>query len=314
MGDFRIKSAVITGATGVVGTALIEKLIAQGVSVLVLARKNGRTQKLPKHPLADVRFCALDELKNFEPRGGEEYDAFFHLGWCGTYGAERADRDLQQKNIEYTLDAVRLAKKLGCAVFTGAGSQAENGVLPYGTRVSDTAPENPESEYGKAKLAAGRASRDLCKALGIRHEWCRILSAYGPGDTPRSMVMSTLLKMLKGEDCDFTKAEQIWDYAYCGDVANALYLAAANGKDGAIYAVGSGEMRTLKDYILTMARVTGTKSSLNFGAVDYYPNQPMFLCADTRKLRSDTGFAPQTDFECGIMKTAAFLKEGFIDG
>ena len=309
-----MESAVITGATGVVGTALINKLIKQNVNILVLARKNGRVSNLPKHPLVKIQYCALDELKCFKVHDGKQYDAFFHLGWCGTFGSERADRELQQKNIEYTCDAVRLAKKLGCKVFIGSGSQAENGVLPYGMRVSDTAPENPESEYGKAKLDAGRKSRELCIKLGIRHEWCRILSAYGPGDAPRSMVMSTLIKMLNGENCDFTKAEQIWDYAFCDDVANALFAAAEKGKDEAIYAIGSGEARTLKDYILTMAKVTGTKSQLNFGAVDYYPNQPMFLCADISKLCADTGFKPETDFESGIIKTVAFLKEGYFNG
>lgn len=47
-------------------------------------------------------------------------------------------------------------------------------------------------------------SRILCSQLGMKHIWCRILSAYGPGDGAHTMVMSTIIKFLNGEDCDFT--------------------------------------------------------------------------------------------------------------
>ena len=62
-------------------------------------------------------------------------------------------------------------------------------------------------------------SRILCSQLGIRHIWCRILSAYGPGDGAHTMVMSTIIKFLNGEDCDFTPGEQQWDFLYNGDIA-----------------------------------------------------------------------------------------------
>ena len=303
-----IKKAIVTGATGVVGTALIKELISQNIETLVLTRKNGRTEKIPVHPLIKIEFCSLEELSDFNIND-EKYDVFFHLGWAGTYGKERNDREKQESNIQYTLDAVNLAHRSGCKTFIGTGSQAENGVLEYGQKVSYNSPEKPVSAYGKAKLIASKESCRLCKEIGLRHNWCRILSVYGPGDAPYTMVMSTLLKMLKNEDCYFTPAKQQWDYIYSGDVAKALLGIAKNGIDGTIYPIGSGKTKLLKDYILEIAEVTETKSKCNFGAIDYYPDQTMYLCADIDNLINDTGFIPETKFTDGIKETINYIKE-----
>ena len=137
--------------------------------------------------------------------------------------------------------------------------------LKDGEKVSPSSPTNPNNGYGIAKLAAGKMSRILCSQLGIRHIWCRILSAYGPGDGAHTMVMSTIIKFLNGEDCDFTKGEQQWDFLYNGDIANAFYLAAEKGRDGAIYTVGSGKTRSLKDYITDIRDIACPSAKCNFG-------------------------------------------------
>lgn len=303
-----MKKAVVTGATGAVGTALVNKLISEGVEVLVLVRKQGRVDKIPQNPLVKIGYCALDEMADYMPKEND-YDAFFHLAWAGPYGKERNDMFLQADNIKHELDAVKLASRFGCKVFVGAGSQAENGRLPNGTKVAPNSPENPDNGYGIAKLASGRLSRILCNQLGIRHNWCRILSAYGPGDGVHTMVMSTVIKFVNGEDCDFTPGEQQWDFCYNGDIANAFYLVAENGKPDAIYTIGSGKTRSLKDYITLIRDTANPEAKCNFGAVDYFPNQVMYLCADITDLQKDTGFEPLVDFETGIKNTVEWYKE-----
>lgn len=303
-----MKKAIVTGATGAVGTALVKRLISENVETLVLVRKEGRVDKIPESPLVKIAYCSLDEMADFQNSGNEKYDAFFHLAWAGPYGKDRNDMLLQTNNIKNELEAVKLAHRFGCDVFVGAGSQAENGRLPDGTKVAPDSPTNPDNGYGIAKLASGKMSRILCSQLGIRHEWCRILSAYGPGDGAHTMVMSTIIKFLNGEDCDFTKGEQQWDFLYNGDIANAFYLAAEKGKPDAIYTIGSGKTKSLKEYITTIRDITCPDAKCNFGAVDYFPNQVMYLCADITDLQRDTGFEPTVDFETGIKNTVEWYK------
>lgn len=163
-----MKKAIVTGATGAVGTALVNKLISQGVETLVLVRKGGRVNKIPSNPLVKIAYCSLDEMADFQNENDEKYDAFFHLAWAGPYGKDRDNMFLQSNNIKNELEAVKLAKRFGCDVFVGAGSQAENGRLENGQKVAPDSPTNPNNGYGIAKLAAGKMSRILCSQLGIR--------------------------------------------------------------------------------------------------------------------------------------------------
>ena len=213
-----MKKVIITGPTGAVGVSLIEELIAHDIYVTAVCRENSQNiTEIPQSPFVKVLECNLDQLQSLERKLPADYDVFYHFGWDGSFGAARMDLSTQTKNIQYSLDAVELAKKLGCKVFIGAGSQSEfghvNGVLHPDT------PCNPDNGYGVAKLAAGQMTRLKCKEYGIRHNWVRILSIYGPHDKAHTMVMSTILKMLDGQRVQFTKGDQIWDYIYNKDAA-----------------------------------------------------------------------------------------------
>lgn len=96
----------------------------------------------------------------------------------------------QLQNIQYTLDAVELASRIGCKKFVGAGSQAEYGRVEG--VLSASTPVFPENGYGIAKLCAGQMSRILCEQKQIEHIWTRILSIYGPYDGENTMIMSSI--------------------------------------------------------------------------------------------------------------------------
>lgn len=294
-----MKSAVITGATGAIGTALINELTSRGVRVLVLTREDSpRNSIIPQSPLVEVRYCSLEELHDFEAEG--EYEVFYHLAWAGTFGSARNDLYLQNKNVEYALDAVAAAKRLGCHIFIGAGSQAEYGRVE-GILKPDT-PAFPENGYGYGKLCAGQMTRDLAHNLGLRHIWVRILSVYGPNDGGGSMVMSALKKLRDGEIPEFTKGEQKWDYLYSGDAAEAFTLLGEKGADGKVYVLGSGNARPLAEYIEELRRTAAPNGKVNLGTVPYGEKQVMFLCADISELQRDTGWKPTTDFADGIRR------------
>ena len=208
-----MKRAIITGATGAIGTALIRDLLSNGIEVLVFCREGSkRNVRIPEHELVTRKYCALNELANVQNDTGKSYDVFYHFAWEGTTGPARNDMYLQNQNVRYALDAVATAKRFGCHTFVGAGSQAEYGRVE-GLLKSDT-PTFPEIGYGIGKLCAGQMTREYAHQLGIKHVWTRILSVYGPNDGTQSMVMSTINKLRNGEVPEFTKGEQLWDYLY----------------------------------------------------------------------------------------------------
>ena len=303
-----MKRAIITGATGMLGIALVKKLINENIHVTAIVRPgSSRVKRLPVHKNICIVECELSQLLLLKERLLERYDYFFHFAWEGTYGNARNDMPLQNANIKGTLAAVDLARHLGCTVFLGAGSQAEYGSVS-GKLTPDT-PTNPQTGYGMAKLCAGQMSRIMCQSYGIRHIWMRILSTYGPYDGMHTMVVSGILQMLQNQRPQYTKGEQMWDYLYCDDAANAFYLAALRGPDSAVYCLGSGNVRPLADYIRDIRDVVSPGCDIGFGEIPYYPNQVMYLCADISSLTKDTGFMPEKNFKDGIFETEKWLRE-----
>lgn len=307
-----IKKVIITGPTGAVGVSLIEELCSKGIEVTAVCRPGSkRISSVPRNSLVKIVECGVDNLNSLSAALSHDYDAFYHFAWDGTYGKSRQDTYRQALNILYTIDAVHLAHALGCKVFIGAGSQSEFGHVE-GVLHPDM-PCNPDNGYGIAKLDAGRMSRLECGKLGIRHEWCRIVSLYGPFDGKYTMVMSGIYKMLAGERPQYTKGDQVWDYIYSKDAARAFRLVAEKGKDGEIYCFGTGKTRRLRDYIYAIRDAVDPSIEIGMGELDYYPNQVMHLEADISNLTRDTGFVPQYTFEEGIKETVEWVKKRSVE-
>jgi UDP-glucose 4-epimerase len=290
---------VITGATGIIGSAIARCAVERGMDVLCIVRRGtGRLDNLPKSERMTVIYADISEYADLDISGG--YDVFYHLAWAKTSVAARDDTDTQVANIRYTLDAIRLAKRLGCKKFIGAGSQAEYGVAAEPLRPET--PVNPESGYGAAKYAAGRLGRLLCSQLGLQFNWVRILSVYGPSDGAHTLIMYAIRELRAGRSPEFTKCEQVWDYLYCDDAARALLAIGAEGADGKTYPLGSGTGRRLSEYLEALRDVANPAGVLRFGEREYYPHQPMYLCADISELTEDTGWRPEVSFEEGVRR------------
>lgn len=303
-----MKSVIITGATGMLGIALINRLVKDNIEIVALVRPNSpNIFNIQEHPNISVIECDLCNLKNLN-FGEKKIDAFFHFGWEGTIGEGRNDSYCQNRNVQYTLDAVKMAKKLGCDTFIGAGSQAEYG------RVSDLITSetvvDPENAYGISKYTAGKLSRIYAEQIGIKkHVWVRVFSVYGPFNVEKSMIMSMINRLLCKEKPMLSGGDQIWDYLYCDDAAEAFYLIAKKGVNKAVYCLGSGIACPLKDYFYVIRDAIDKRLPLGIGEVPYSQNQVMNLCADISRLTEDTGFVPKVSFKEGIKKTIDWCRK-----
>lgn len=295
-----MKRAIVTGPTGVIGTALIKKLISENIKTYAVIRSTSkRINTIPKNEFVHIIKCDIDNLTDLNSLIEEYCDAFFHLAWAGTDNPlNRFDMQLQTKNIQYSLDAVQVAVDLNCSVFVGAGSQAEYGIQS-GVMRPDTFPE-PVSGYGMAKLCAGQMTRYLCNQAGIKHIWPRILSVYGPGDGKQTLISSAIRSMLAGEKLSMTAGEQLWDYLYSEDAADALYTMAEKGKNGAVYVLGSGRAMPLRRYVEIIRDSIDPQLKIGFGEKPYFKDQVMHLEADISSLTNDTGWRPKVHFVDGI--------------
>lgn len=298
-----MKRVVVTGAASMIGAALIKECIKNNVEVLAILRKNSlHMERLPDSELLQILEYNLDELASIQDIQ-KSYDVFYHFAWADTAKDVRNNPILQEKNIQYTLDAVELAKRLGCHKFIGAGSQAEYGRV--NRLITPETAVNPQTAYGIAKYSAGKLSRILCAKYGIVHIWGRIFSVYGHYDNESTMVMYAINQFMKGKIAKFSSATQMWDYLYEDDAGRIFYLLGEKIEEDKIYCIANGDFKPLKEFIVELMDVFGTNVRCEFEDCE---NQSVELRPDVSSLLQDIAYKPTVSFREGIMEVISYKK------
>lgn len=297
------KSIVISGATGCIGYSLVKYFLNNGHRVLLILRPDSSRNRIFETSTdLSIRYC---ELGNYEALNiVEKYDIFYHFAWSG--GKNRNDIDQNLDSARYSAEAVKLAKKLQCKVFLGAGSQAECG--SHDVAISESIICKPINEFGLGKLFSYYWTQLMCTQLGIRHCWLRILSIYGPYDGDQTLINSTILKILKGEQLKFTDGEQYWDFLFSDDAAEIIGMIGLSNNSSGIYVIGSGKVEKLKRFISIITNYFNIDSTPFLGLMPKAKNPINYLKADTSRLENEFNWSSRTSFKSGIEVTTDYLK------
>ena len=300
-----MKKALVTGANGFVGSALVKELVANGVEVIALDR-DGCNGNIPE----GVRFVAhelADSAKIAELISDRDIDVFYHFAWVGSAGPARADTQLQLNNVQWTVDCLRVAKQMNCQRFVCAGSIMEHETISAAYKQGNK--PGMGYVYGSGKLVAHTMCQCVAAEIGIDLMWAKITNAYGAGELSPRFVNTTIRKIINNEPLQFTSGTQNYDFVYIDDVARAFRLIGENGKPFCHYLIGSSNAKPLREFILEMKLSIAPDKEFVFGDVPFTGvNMPLeeFDCSVTEK---DTGFKAEISFADGVRRTMEWIKE-----
>lgn len=302
-----MKKVIVTGANGFVGSALVKELVKNDVEVLAMDMP-GCNGNLPVCDKVKFLPLALDNISSLKDLiDDRDFDCFYHFAWAGSAGAARADTKLQLQNAQWTVECLRAAKEVGCKKFVAAGS-----IMEHETMAAAFAAGNKPGLgyiYGSGKLVAHTMAMSVAADIGIDLVWAEITNAYGVGELSPRMVNTTIRKVIKGEEPQFTAGTQNYDFVYIDDVAKAFYLIGKNGKPFNEYLIGSSNAKPLKEFLLEMKAAIAPDLNFIFGDIPFTGiNLPLekYDCSKTEK---DTGFKAQISFGEGCRRTMEWLKQ-----
>ena len=313
--------AIVTGASGFVGSCLVQNLINSGFEVASLGRKE--LKDVPKFRQELIKSSAylsldLDDYikceKVLKENGfcGEELKYFFHLAWGGNVRLSDLDVEKQSRNIPRTIASYNIASGLGAKRYIFCGTMEESFAEEY-TKLDHIfeTKYNRHVVYALAKLTARKALKISYKKDGPEILFATNSHVMGPGDDKDSFLQVALSKIIKGEDIIMSSGEQIFDVIDVLDCANAYVAIAEKGVLGSSYWVGSGHPRKLKDYVIEM---NGIFPSVNieFGKIpfsDVVLNRSTF---SIEKLTKDTNFLPKFSFRESVTKLANHLNSASV--
>lgn len=293
-----MKSAVVTGANGFIGSAVVKELLKSGVSVCAVVH-NGRRDNLK-----DCENLLVANSLEEVPYGSE---VFYHFAWSGSAGAARADTVLQLKNAQDTVDALRKAKELGCGRFLCAGSIMEHETMA--AVYTDGNRPGLGYIYGGGKLIAHAMCMSVAADIGIDLVWPEITNAYGPGERSPRMLNTAIRKCIRKVSPQFTAGTQNYDFVYIDDVARAFRLTGEYGKPFTEYLIGSSAARPLKEFLLELKAAIAPDLDFIFGDVPFTGINLPLEAFDCSKTERDTGFRAEVSFAEGCRRTLEWLKK-----
>lgn len=301
-----MKIAVVTGANGFVGSAVVKELLSNNYKVYAVVRNN-HSDRLSDIDNVEIVNCELSDIDRLPGQITEKCDVFYHFAWSGSAGKDRANTRLQLDNVQWSVESIRAAKKLGCSRFVFAGSIVEKECLA----AAYTGGNRPGLGYiyGGGKVAAHILCSSVAAAEGIDLLWGEITNAYGVGEVSPRLVNSTIRKCIAGVSPEFTAGTQNYDFVYIDDVARAFRLIGENGKPFTSYVIGSSAAKPLKEFLIEMKDAIAPELPFKFGDVPFTGIDLPLSDFDCRKTEEDTGFKAGISFAEGCRRTFEWWKE-----
>jgi nucleoside-diphosphate-sugar epimerase len=308
-----MSKAIVSGANGFIGHAVVEALINRGyevVALISLAAEDPFTADV----FSDVRTLRFD-LGNptailQKEKCLKHADAFFNFAWRGVVGPNQSDASIQLSNVISNIEQIKLCAQIGCPTFVNAGSIFEFAPI-YTDYDSDILPPSGTLIYGSAKLTAKHMGLAIAAELGLSYLQGTITNTYGPGERAERFIKSTLRKILRGESLEFTAATQMYDFVYISDLARAFCSIAECGARHKEFVIGSGDAQSLRFFIDELLVASGEYLQVEpiFGAVPFAGVDLPKSCFNIAALQNTTGFKPEISFREGVRRTLEWLKE-----
>ena len=318
--------ALLTGATGFVGSHLAERLRTGGADITALVRSPAKAAQLTRLGARLVRGDLADRAALAE--AARDQDIVFHV--AGAVSA-RDEQAFMVANRDGTAAVVEAAEAAGVQRFVHVSSMAAGGPSKPGQpRHGDEAP-NPVTGYGRSKLAGEVAVRES----QLRWTIIRPPMVYGPGDHEVLRLFRSA-RNLAGVTPVFGPGTQELSAVYGPDLADALFAAAttdatigrvyyachpevftqaefssevarAVGKSPHILRIPSPLARTLLQITDLAASLTNTVTLLT--ADKAYEFFAPAWTGDPGPLMRDAGWVPRTGIAEGLASTARWYRE-----
>jgi UDP-glucose 4-epimerase len=273
-----VPRALITGGAGFIGSHAADRFLAAGYEVDVLDDlSTGRRDFVP----AAARFHELDvrspEAAAIVREG--KYDVVAHLAAQidvrKSVKDPRFDGDVNTGGTLNVLEAMRALKpSMPRFVFVSTGGALYGEAA--GVLNDESTAKNPDAPYGIAKLAAEYYTAYYGRIHGMETAVLRLGNVYGPRQDPHGeagVVAIFIGRLLEDKPLTvFGDGEQLRDYVYVGDVAEAILAAcgsklpAAGGVDARAFNIGTGDGTSVLTLARELSRIAGKEPNVAFAA------------------------------------------------
>ena len=321
---------LVTGGAGFIGSAVIRHIIKNTQDSVINLDKltyAGNLDSLTsisdseRYSFEQVDICNADELKRVFAE--HQPDAIMHLA-----AESHVDRSIDgpaefiQTNIVGTYNLLEVARAYWTTLpesrkqvfrFHHISTDEVYGDLEGTTDLfTETTAYAPSSPYSASKASSDHLVRAWQRTYGLPTLITNCSNNYGPYHFPEKLIPLVILNALDGKDLPiYGKGDQIRDWLYVEDHAQALYKVVTQGKVGETYNIGGHNEKQNIEVVRTICAIldelqpqaNGQPYESLISFVKDRPGHDLRYAIDASKIDEALCWTPEQSFETGIRKT-----------
>jgi UDP-glucuronate 4-epimerase len=315
-----MKTILVTGGAGFIGSHLCERLLEEGHSVICL-------DNFDSYYDPNLKIRNVEEISNKYPgpftmvtgdiRNRDHLtelfkknriDAVFHLAARAGVRPSIVDPLLYEDvNLRGTITLLEVCKEFGMKNFIFASSSSvygENQRVPFSEKDLDIQPISP---YGATKRAGELLCYSYHHLYGIHTACLRIFTAYGPRQRPEMAIHKFTSLMDQGKEIPmYGDGSSKRDYTYIDDLIDGMMAVLQRHKGFEIYNLGESRTTSLKELIRMIEECLGKKAKIL--AMEPQPGDVSITYADITKAARMLGYQPKVSMEEGIKRFVEWYK------
>lgn len=287
-----MKTILITGATGYLGSKIVNYLSKKNIKFIYLVRKKSKLFRLIKFSKNKKKIINYEKLENIFKNN--KIDLILHS--ATSYGIKDKDiSNIIHSNLFLPLKLLDLAKKYKIRRFINTDTILKKNISHYTL-----------SKFQFYEWFKEYSDKIHCCNVKIEH-------FYGPGDDNSKFVINILHKILqKNNKIKLTKGNQKRDFIFINDVVSAIdkiiKFVLKKNKGYSEFQIGTGKSISIKNFVKLLVKICNKKLSiLKFGSIPLRKNEPMDIQININKLKK-LGWSPQFSLKQGLQETVKFYK------
>ena len=311
-----IRTALVTGAAGFIGSHLVEALLEQGTHVRAFVRYNsghhtGNLRWLPEAQRAAVD-VVFGDLRDWDAvrRAAQGVDAIFHLGaLIAIPYSYRQPRDVVDVNVQGTLNVLLAARDLDVPRLVITSTSEVYGTAQY-EPIDEKHPLHPQSPYAASKVAQDALALSFYASYDLPVRIVRPFNTFGPRQSARAVIPTIISQALTQDEVRLGALHPTRDLTYVTDTVRGFLLAAENDAAvGQALNLGTGQTISIGDLAQRIIALVGRDVPIVSDAQRIRPqkSEVLRLRSDNARAREVIGWQPLVSLDEGLQRTIDWI-------
>jgi len=309
-----MKKLLVTGGAGFIGSEFVRQGVQRGYGIAVVDKLSyaGDLERL-REVKGEIAFYKID-ITDSESVGkvfeAEKPDTVVH--WAAESHVDRSIADATpflDTNIKGTQVLLDISKKYGIKKFINISTDEVYGDLKEDGQFFETTTLNPSSPYSVSKASADMLGRAYHRTYGLPVITVRPSNNYGPWQYPEKLIPVVILNAVNNKKVPvYAKGENVREWLFVSDCADAVFKILDKGGTGEIYNIGSGEEKRNIDVVTTILKILGKSDELIEFVKDRLGHDFRYSL-NSNKIKEQIGWKSKVLFSEGIEKTVKWYMD-----